>query len=117
MIQSNPDKSWKLEIFCSNPNMNFDRYIANKLNIYQISYNKSITWKNVVNNIDNIDWNFHLLAQNKFDRFNSSQKIQHIFRHWRSKTRVQACTLLLSDPEFLSSLLPLEICHHIPKLI
>lgn len=59
---------------------------------------------------------FGVLVHN-FNRYNASQKIKHTFRHWKSKTRVGACTQVLLDSIFLDGFVPVEIVYHITSYI
>ena len=113
-VHNNYDLSWNFRALCANPNF-IPGMVSNKVEIYvdymNLSYNSNLTWKFISEHKNNLS--YYPLSENKFDRWNASQKIQHTFRRWTSKTGVQACTLLLSDPEFLGDLFPVEVCHHI----
>ena len=110
-----------------NPNVTLDiikEYITREHEFQIVCYNPNVTkkhikpkyldkWKQVNPNTTWRDTRDQRYKTSEQIRHNSAQKIQHTFRHWKSKTGVEACTQLLSSPGILDNLLPMELYDHI----
>lgn len=124
IVKNNPNEKWMGEDLCGNPNTSYENlieyYKSSNILVYKpITWNPNLTWKVMVltNKLGPIDYSL-----TKCERWNSSQKIQHIFRRWQAKTRVEASTLMLqsqisADVQLsVSTQLPVEIIYHVFNL-
>ena len=113
IVKDNPDKPWVFTALSIHPNIAWTTVLKN-LDQYHGPFgeNPNMIWKNVIDNQD-IEWSIDSLMLNRFDRWNSSAKIQHVFRRWIKNVSRYACTQVLVEREFLGLILPYELCCYV----
>jgi hypothetical protein len=133
IVQDNPDRKWSYVMLSENPNITLDmvkKKPNEKWDYRSLSWNPNITWnmlldekcfrnhKNTFHKNPNTTWKdmYYNLGSNifnarcgKFDRWNAASKIQHVFRRWNRKMRIEASTQLLSREDMLGDKLPYEV--------
>jgi hypothetical protein len=133
IVKSNPDKKWHYPSItthdilenkefrqfpipvCNSPSITPDiltKHVKPEFEPQDLSSNNNITWKYVYYNSG--DWKYTEVAHS-FDsgRWNSAAKIQHVFRRWSRKMKMEISTQLLAKPEILGEILPTELCVYI----
>ena len=83
-----------------------EKHVAEKFMTKWKLLNPNTTWKDTINTD---------CQTGEQTRHNNAQKIQHTFRRWQFKYRVEAYTQLLSSPGILDNLLPMELYDHIVR--
>lgn len=123
IIKSNPGVGWHYPTVVRNPNISYDMlwdemftYINKNINC--VNSNPNATWRNLYH--DRI-CNIRQVSYNKFEGWNASTKLQHMFRRWCMKIRVGAANIILLNIHMsqydAGIVLPAEICGHISSLI
>jgi hypothetical protein len=133
IVSNNNSHNWDYKLLNINPNMTLEFVMSNITDSKSIMHtygnpsftveqlgidskyiigNPNITWKHIYYNKKvNINYRW---TTNKLIRHNCSQKIQHLFRRWRSKMMIELSTQLLFQT-YIGDCLPFEIilniCH------
>jgi hypothetical protein len=91
--------------------------ILNMVDLYTVNgkvtaSNSNMTWRDI--HYNNLFDEYEVL-HNKFDRWNATSAIQHSYRRWVRKVRVESSTLFLSREDILGEMLPMELYNYICK--
>jgi hypothetical protein len=114
-VINNQDLEWDYTYLFMNPSINPNRLISlfNK-KIHEVSFrtklrNRNIRWYDIVYDVNS---SYISLLYNSLNGSNSSMKIQHVFRRWRRKVRLETILGFLHNIEY-GGIIPLEVCFHI----
>jgi hypothetical protein len=136
IIKSNPDKDWKYQVAAANPNITWDIVKQNEKLIHEnICFNVNLSYSTIWNELcdimgvnlatmcynSNMTWKEpyytgicikKAISVNLFDRYNSSLKIQKVFRKWSRNIYTISNTLMLESIGIIPNI-PREIKFHI----